>query len=145
MSFRCFARTARLSLGAIAVLAGTTACWSVEDPNAEASGGGKVIVYGRVTAVDGSGLGSTRVTVRHHTVLCAGRINETEWVNTAADGRYRTVITVASTPGCLSVLAQPAGVAGLTPDSVMNVRPAFRSSEPFDSVLVNLTLRGGIQ
>lgn len=145
MSSRRFARTARLSLGSFALVAGLSACWSLEEPTDGPAAGGRVIVYGRVTAVDGTGLGSTRVTVRHHTSLCAGRINETELVNTSADGRYRVVLTALTTPGCLSVVAQAAGVAGLSPDSVMNVAAPFRATEPLDSVMVNITLRGGIQ
>ena len=85
------------------------------------------------------------MTVRHHTGLCAGRINEIESASTSADGRYRLVFTAVTTLGCLSVVAQPAGNVGLAADSVLNVRPPFRQTEPLDSIAVNVTLRGGIQ
>jgi len=120
-------------------------CQSVEDPVAEAPVGGRTIVYGRITDAQGAGLTNVRVTVRHHTALCAGRINETESVQTSADGRYRAVLTAVTSIGCVSVRAQAVSANALGIDSVMNVRAPFRQREPLDSVAVNLTLRGGIQ
>lgn len=142
-------RPARRSLGVAAALcvAGlfAAACASVTEPEDNAGGtvGGRTIVYGRVTDAQGAGLTNVRVTVRHHTAQCAGRINETEAVNTAADGRYRVVLTAVTAVGCVSVKAQPVSLEAIAADSVMNVRAPFQLAEPLDSVAVNLTLRGG--
>jgi hypothetical protein len=145
MTSRSFARYTRQVLCAAVVVAGTAACWSVEDPNANVQVGGQVIVYGRITDDAGGGLPNARITVRHHTSLCAGRINETQVVSAGSDGRYRTTFTATTAVGCLSVVAEPVGSVGLRTDSIMNVRPVFRAAAPLDSVAVNLTLRGGIQ
>lgn len=145
MIFRRVARPAHLSAWSLATVLATAACWSVTEPDDNAGGtvGGRTIVYGRVTDAQGAGLPNVRISVRHHTALCAGRINETEAANTAADGRYRVVLTAVTAVGCVSVKAQPVSADFIAADSVMNVRAPFRLADPLDSVAVNLTLRSG--
>lgn len=131
-------------LVAVALLA---ACGSSDSTAPAETGqiGGRTIVYGRVTGTDGAGLGNIRVLVRHHTAVCTARPNETESVLTGTDGRYRAVLTATTLIGCVSVKAQPTTAGGFATDSISALRPAFRQSEPLDSLAVNITLRGGIQ
>lgn len=120
-------------------------CGSTSEPAPAAQVGGRTIVFGRVTGADGTALANIRITVRHHTAACTARPNETESVQTGADGRYRAVLTALTQIGCVSVKAQPITAGGLLADSSSAVRTSFKQNDPLDSLGVNFTLRGGIQ
>lgn len=143
MPFFRTSRRARLALIAGAAGAVLSACWSTTEPSTTV--GGRTIVYGRITDPNGAGVAGANVFVRHHPATCDAKVNESSTVQTAADGRYRVILTAVTAVGCVSVRVVPVNVNAYQVDSVMNLRAPFRQSEPLDSLAVNLTLRGGIQ